>query len=119
MSLLINDPPEAEAIAMILSELVRSRKLHPFYTSDPLRRTAIMCEEAGEALKAAVDLTRDWAMNTTSMAPEAVIDKVRIDTQKMQDDLYLEVIQTGAMAVKLLVAMIEERDASRREKILS
>lgn len=97
MSLLVNDIPEAEAIALILDELSRSRKQHPVYPDDPLRRTAIMCEESGEALKEAVDLTRTTPVPTLG------------DQLRSRNQLFQETVQTGAMAVKLLVAMIKER----------
>ena len=72
-------------------EIARSEEQHPNYPVDPLRRTAIMCEEAGEALQTALDLT-NWHRATP----------------KSGTRLRYEVLQTAAMAIKLLQAMDEE-----------
>jgi hypothetical protein len=44
----------------VTEELKTSWEKHNHrYTDDPLRRAALVCEEAGEALQAALDLTRE------------------------------------------------------------
>lgn len=58
MSALINDPILAEIWKDVEHEIERANFVHPNYPSDPVRRTAIVCEEAGEAIQAALDLTR-------------------------------------------------------------
>lgn len=37
------------------TELNRAKKIHPFWPSDQVHQVAIVCEEAGEALKAALN----------------------------------------------------------------
>jgi hypothetical protein len=61
---------------------------------DPLRRAALVAEEAGEALKCALDLTR-------ASLPPGKVAPVRAD-------LRLELVQTATMAVRVLSAMDEE-----------
>lgn len=94
MSVLINDLGAGEAVKLILAEL--SATNHRVYPIDSLRRTALMCEEAGEALKAAIDVTRPGGYGLGQ-------------EQFHQERLFKETIQTGAMAIRLLVAMIQER----------
>jgi NTP pyrophosphatase (non-canonical NTP hydrolase) len=62
--------------------------------ADPLRRAALVAEEAGEALKAALDLTR-------SVKPDA-------NTSKAREELRRELVQTATMALRVLTAMEEE-----------
>ena len=81
---------DPQIIMDIESELERGKLLHPNYPTDPLRRTAIMCEEAGEALREALDLTN----------PNSSYNNKR--------DLRHETIQTAAMAIRLLQAMMSE-----------
>ena len=72
-------------------EIEIAAQRHPNYPDDPLRRVALMCEEAGEALQAALDLTR--------------LDE---PDRLLRDHLRHEVVHTAAMAIKLLHAMDEE-----------
>lgn len=105
MSILINDPVLADVWKYLCAEYEEANRKHPNYPKDALRRTAIMCEEAGEALQAALDLTRG-------------ADHGHHDLARADDRLFNETIQTGAMAIALLVAMINDRRV-KREKILS
>lgn len=105
MSLLVNDQLEAEAVAIILARLTISRRKHPLYPTDPVRRVAIIVEEVGEAMQAALDVTR---------GP----DHAHHDLINAQKRLFDEVVDTAATAVNLLVHMINERDATKREKVL-
>ncbi len=61
---------------------------------DPLRRAALVAEEAGEALKAAVDLTR------TSIPSHEIVS--------VRGELRDELVQTVAMALRVLMAMSDE-----------
>jgi hypothetical protein len=90
MSVMINDTDLAAIWQEIVVELMRAERLHPVYPADHLRRTAIMVEEAGEALRAALDATRD--------APG----------YPPTHQLKVELVQTAAMCIKQLRAMREE-----------
>ena len=69
-------------IQLIREELDRAEKKHPTWPDDPIHAAAIMCEEAGETIQAALD------------AHYAGKDAGNIKT---------EAIQTGAMAIRLLI----------------
>lgn len=73
------------------AEMFRAKKLHPAYPEDDLRRTCLVVEEAGEALKEAIDLTR----------PGARPDFFR-------PRLYAELVQVAAKAVHQLQVMKQE-----------
>lgn len=118
MSILINDPVLSVIWTQIQAEIERAAAKHPRYPTDPLRRTAIMVEEAGEAIQAALDLTRDWAINTTGLTSEQTADKMRRIVDDARYKLFDETVQTAAMAIRLLVAMVNDREPGR-DKILS
>jgi hypothetical protein len=88
----------------IYEEIVRSCEKHPQYPRDPLRRVAIMVEEAGEALKDAVDLTRP--INVAGH-PDYVA-YVESELKQKRKDMRRELVQTAAMCVKALLAMRRE-----------
>ena len=79
-------------LSAIESELDRAEGIHPDYPTDPVRRAAILAEEAGEVVRAALDLTRPHKRMGYTAAGL---------TQKM----YKEAVHTAAMAVRLLNAM--------------
>jgi|PlaIllAssembly_1097288.scaffolds.fasta_scaffold94302_2 hypothetical protein len=89
-------------IEIEMAKSVALHEKHSVYPSDPLRRTALMCEEAGEALKAALDLTRRQRTGALSDIHTAK------PVADMRKDLYTEVTQTAVMAIRLLQAMKEE-----------
>ena len=62
---------------------------------DPLRRAAIVAEEAGEVIKAALDFTRG---NAT----------MRDGADRIRGELVKELVQTASTAIRVLVAMKEE-----------
>lgn len=102
MSVMINDPTLAKLWSEIMLELKRAQSLHPYYAADHLRRTAIMMEEAGEAVKAALELTRDG-------------DSSPVEKLEMKEELRAELIQTAAMAIRQLVAMEVEDGGSNEQ----
>ena len=69
-------------IDVIMSELKLAEQKHPGFPGDPIHMAAIMAEEAGESLQAAIDLT----YNNGDLAK-----------------LIREVAQTGAMAIRVLM----------------
>lgn len=71
-----------QAIRLINLELVRAEVLHPVWPKDIVHATAIMVEEAGEAIQAALDLTYDGGS---------------------VEHLMEELVQTGAMCVRALM----------------
>lgn len=48
---------EQEAIDFILDELDKARCKHPIFPTDIVHCAGILCEEAGEAMQAALDVT--------------------------------------------------------------
>lgn len=69
-------------VAEILGELTRAEALHPQWPRDPVHQAAILVEEAGETMQAALDFYYH----------DKPLDKIR-----------MEAIQTGAMAIRLLL----------------
>lgn len=109
MAVMLNDGPVIRVWMLISTELERALEKHPVTPKDPLRRTAIICEEAGEALREAVDLTRPPQGETSHPGTYTEI----------RERLRHEIIQTGAMAFRMLLAMDAEDQEQKREKILS
>lgn len=64
-----------------LQELERAEAKHPAYPPDPIHAAAILAEEAGEVVKAALQFTYEGG--------------TLVDMEK-------EAIQTGAMAIRFL-----------------
>jgi len=78
---------------------------HPHWPTDRLRQVAILAEEAGEVLQAALNIIE---------AEEAVADPSRRNTayevtlqynrlERMEESLIKEAAQTGAMALRFLL----------------
>ena len=70
-----------EIIEAIQAEVERAEKLHPYWPEDIIHATAIMNEEAGEAIRAALN---------------AVYQGGSIE------DLRTEVVQTAATCIRIL-----------------
>lgn len=77
---------KARVITEILRELRRARELHPQWPVDRIHQAAIVCEEAGEALQAALN------HRYHSGSP---------------DEIRKELVQTGAMVIRMLVCMAD------------
>ncbi|MGM0587096.1 MAG: hypothetical protein ACQETE_01660 [Bacteroidota bacterium] len=80
------------ALVAITNELSRAERKFPNWPADPVHQTAIIAEEAGEAVKAALQFTYEL---------------------ETYDPITTEAIQTGAMAVRYLdnlpERMLEQR----------
>ena len=81
-----------KAINLVFTELEKAEEKYPDFYSDPIHACAVMCEEAGEALQASLDLT--------------YLDGT-------YDDMIKEVAQTGAMAIRILMN-IEKMKTSQK-----
>lgn len=95
MAKMIIDPDMCDVWGDIERESARAHRIHPTVAADALRFTAVMVEEAGEALRAALDLTRP--LNHATRTHE--------DEQTLQFELYRETVQTAYTAIENLVAM--------------
>lgn len=69
-------------VSEILRELERAETIHPTWPRDPVHQAAVMVEEAGETMQAALDFYYH----------DKPLDRIRV-----------EAIQTGAMAIRLLL----------------
>lgn len=75
---------EIEAITEMLQELERARLIHPRWPTDPIHQVAIMEEESGESVRAALRMVYEGGSI---------------------ENLRTELIQTGAMVMRCLVEM--------------
>jgi Flp pilus assembly protein CpaB len=75
---------EIEAITEMLQELERARLIHSRWPTDPIHQVAIMEEESGESVRAALRMVYEGGSI---------------------EDLRTELIQTGAMVMRCLVEM--------------
>lgn len=69
-------------ISMLLHELARAKNKHPHFPNDVIHAVAIMAEESGEAVKAALNFKYEGGS---------------------KDDLREELIHTGAMVLRCLI----------------
>lgn len=72
------------AIKLILAELDRARTIHTAWPASIVRQAAFLAEEAGECIRAA--------------------NRVEDDKIGTIDQVITEAVQTGAMAIRLIVA---------------
>ena len=75
-----------EAIILILDELARAEKKFPSWPDDQIRAAAILAEEAGETIKAALDFEYQ---------------------RGSLEELKKEAVQTGVMALRVLIHLDE------------
>lgn len=105
MAIMIYEAAEVEVIKAVLAEIERANKAHPRYPHDPVRRVAIIVEEVGETMQAALDMTRDRDRHhDLDNAPARLVE---------------ELTQTAAAAINMLLYIARESAARGREKILS
>lgn len=76
-----------KATQMLLHELERAERKFPMFPTDPIHAAAVVAEEAGELVQASIDAT----YNT------------RPDDAELFDNMMVEAIQTGAMALRFLI----------------
>ena len=79
----LEDPRVGDAINDMLIELIRAENLHPVWPADVVHQVAILNEEAGEAMRAAL---------RSYYNEGGTVEQVRT-----------ELIQTGAMAIRALI----------------
>lgn len=89
-----------DVIPMVMQEFSRSCEKHPHYTNDRVRQVGIVVEEAGEAMREAIDATRtrvdEYEIERLNAVPGA------------ERRLFAELIQTAAMAIKAAAALQED-----------
>lgn len=85
--------------------MVRNRERHPHYRGieDPVRAVALIFEEAGEAMKNALDMTRNRGDNEYSQAGFSPLD-VSV--------LRAEALDTASMAIQLVMSIDQMRKES-------
>ncbi len=81
----------AEAIELVYRELERAREKFPHWPTDPIHAAAIVAEEAGELVKAALDYTY---------------------LEGTHEDMDKEAAQTAAMGIRFLMNGDYRRRAS-------
>ena len=81
-----------KAIYTIIEELVDAELKHPFFPDDPVHGAAIMAEESGEAVQAAIDLY---------YGPVAEAEGNKAKLRK-------ELAQTAAMCIRNMIYHAEE-----------
>jgi NTP pyrophosphatase (non-canonical NTP hydrolase) len=77
------------AIELIFAELRKAEEKYPGWPDDPVHAVAVLVEEAGEAMKEALDVYYK---------------------KKESRDLVKELAQTGAMAIRALIHLQEGGD---------
>ena len=82
------------AIELLLAEINRAERLHPQWPADEVHAAAIVAEEAGELVQAALNHHYHRPKNS---------DPYVLDAEKMRT----EAIHTGAMALRFLINMVE------------
>ena len=83
----------------VLIELERAEHKHPNWPADRVRQAAVIAEEAGEALRAALSLTEYEEEGDIRLSDIERSYKI----ERMGNAMEYEVIQTAAMAVRWLL----------------
>jgi NTP pyrophosphatase (non-canonical NTP hydrolase) len=84
----------SEAIGLVVTELRAAIDKHPAWPDDQVHASAILAEEAGEVVRAAID--HEWAGGPTK-------------------DIRKEAAQAGAMAIRLLMNLPDELNLNGEE----
>ena len=79
---------------LVLKELARAEEIHPHWPEDKIHAVAIITEEVGEAMQAAIDYEYGKVDGYT--------DKQRLEMMKE------ELVQTAAMALRALFHLEEK-----------
>ncbi len=85
-----------DPIDLIFKELKLAEQKHPGFPTDPIHMAAIMGEEAGESLQAAIDL---------------------IYNNGELNKLITEVAQTGAMAIRVLMNLRAMHETGEKKAV--
>ena len=80
---------QADIISEVLKELKRAKKKHPAWPQHIAARAGIVCEEAGELMKAALEIKYETGKDGK-------------DYSEQYKELKKEAIQTAATAIRLL-----------------
>lgn len=85
-----------EALREIGAELDRARELHSAWPTDQIHAAAIVCEESGELIRAAVNHKYQRGLHK--------VEALRAIAQKLtEDEMRKEAIHTAATAIRFLV----------------
>lgn len=87
---------EQLAMAMIFEELRKAEQKFPGFPVDVVHGASILAEEAGEVIKSALDYHYGRSGN--------------------QEDLRKEIAQTGAMAIRFLLRMLDSKHYPKQER---
>jgi len=96
-----------EALDLISRELKRAETKHPAWPEGRLRQAAIVAEEAGEVLRAALNIVEfeEKIVGEIERYRDSKFD-ITLDyncLERMEEELIAEVVQTGAMAMRFLL----------------
>lgn len=83
---------------IILQEIEEAVQRHPNYPTDPVRRAGILCEEAGECMAEALDLTRVGHSRDMDLRND----------REIRTAMFQEAKQAAATAIRLMYEMSEE-----------
>lgn len=92
------------ALAQILRALKEAEKKHPSWPENRLRQVAIVVEEAGEALREALNIIEfeEKLVRTTRSVPyDVTLDHHAL--AMLEEELKKEITQTAAMALRWLI----------------
>lgn len=92
-----------QAIDLVVKELRRAELKHPGYPDDRLRQVAIMVEEAGEALQAALNIIEAEESLTRRRLEGYDVTLAYNGMVRMEENLEAEVVSTAAMALRWLL----------------
>jgi len=100
-------------VAAIANKLNEAEQKHPVWPKDLVRQAAIVGEEVGELLKAALDRTEYQEKHLFNLCG-CQAEKVA----KMEDEINEEALQTAAMAVRFLLNRLSpDGDESEQESL--